>query len=91
MSLHTCFNCEKEFEENETVPNELNKEVCPFCESESFIDSDEFRELGRAVKDHRPQKSFEKYWAEYWTKSSLPGIDMAMKEIAKAAWDAARK
>ena len=91
MSSHTCFNCEQEFEDHETELNELNQEVCPFCESESFIDSGEFRELGEAVKDYRPQrKFFEKYWAGYWTKSSMPGMDAAMKEIAKAAWDVFR-
>ena len=34
--------------------------------------------------------SFEKWWAEYWKTNSLPGImNIAFKEIAQKAWDAA--
>ena len=34
--------------------------------------------------------TFEEWWAEYWRGNGLPGImNLAFKEIAQKAWDAA--
>ena len=36
------------------------------------------------------EMTFEEWWASYWRTNGLPGImNMAFKEIAQNAWDAA--
>lgn len=50
--------------------------VCPLCEAERH-------------NNDKTYQTFEEYWAKTWIPSGLPAVfDLAMKELAKAAWNA---